>query len=362
MVNLVQSLDPKIRTTAAPGGMAKVSFAKKEKKSKLPEHDEDRILPNDMFSKMSYNLKKTKEIATTHFPRGLYGAQDYTFFEYLQTAKFPYYIGGPILAGLFYAGVKHDNMLAGSAAKKVAKHMAIGVGMYYAASMLAKGIINTVVQKTRGMDLNHPYQRMVPQSTEYTGLFKKGIEIQKVFASNEFTRWDVLYNKHKKNSAEINERYIDMAKKFNLKADTDDPDGTLRHLIKKTIIMAKAWQYALTALYVPIGIGIANQPAWDHENTNGFLNTFKNGVFKKNLTNKTRMQNIKTAINGYIITPFIDSTKQFWKGNSKASSILGKTLISSAALGTILAIGLITTKTRAKNHNVKNEKGNGVKS
>ena len=275
MVNLVQSLEPRQNNAASFRGMPETSFKKKKKPA---VKEEDKILPNDVFSKMKYNVKKTKDIALTHFPRGLYGAPDYTFFEYLQTAKFPYYVGGPILAALFYAGVKYDNQLAGNAAKKVAKHMALGVGLYYLAASLAKGIINTTVQLSRGMDLNHPYQRVISKTPGYSGIFQKGFEIQKVFGSNEFTRWDVLYKKEGNNLSEINERYTDMAKKFKIKAETEDPDGTLKHLIKKTIIMAKAWQYALTALFVPIGIGIANQKAWDEENLQEFKGLLKNGI------------------------------------------------------------------------------------
>ncbi len=359
MVNLVQSLEPRQNTAASFRGMPEVSFKKKKQKPAVKE--EDKILPNDVFSKMKYNIKKTKDIALTHFPRGLYGAPDYTFFEYLQTAKFPYYVGGPILAALFYAGVKYDNQLAGNAAKKVAKHMALGVGLYYLSAALAKGLINTTVQLARGMDLNHPYQRVISKTPGYTGIFKKGFEIQKVFGSNEFTRWDVLYKKDGKNLSEINERYTDMAKKFKIKAETEDPDGSLKHLIKKTIIMAKAWQYALTALFVPIGIGIANQKAWDEENVQEFKGLLKNGIFNKKLSTKTKLENIKTALKDYIFSPFIKSIQQFWSGNSKASSIIGKTSISLAALGTLTAIGLLLTKTTAKNYKIEN-KSDGVKS
>ena len=362
MVNLVQSLEPRYNTAASHRGMPETSFKKKEKKKKAAVKEEDKILPNDVFSKMKYNIKKTKDIALTHFPRGLYGAPDYTFFEYLQTAKFPYYVGGPILAALFYAGVKYDNLLSGNSAKKVAKHMALGVGLYYAAAALAKGIINTTVQLTRGMDLNHPYQRVISKTPGYSGIFKKGFEIQKVYGSNEFTRWDVLYKKEGKTLADINERYTELAKKFKIKAETEDPDGTLKQQNKKTIIMSKAWQYALTALFVPIGIGIANQKAWDRENTQEFKGLIRNGILNDHLDVKSRIENAKTLIKDYATKPFIDSIKQFWHGNSTASSIAGKTFISAAVLGTITAIGLITTQTTAKNYKVENtQKSDGVK-
>ncbi len=71
-----------------------------------------------------------------HFPRGLAGAPDYTFYEFLQTAKFPYYLGGPILAALFYAGVKKTTLNQQEPLRVLQKHMALGVGLYYLGALL----------------------------------------------------------------------------------------------------------------------------------------------------------------------------------------------------------------------------------
>ena len=115
----------------------------------------------------------------TRLPRGLAGAPSFTFFEFLQTAKFPFYVGGPILAALFYAGVKKDNMKAAGAAQKVAKHMALGVGLYYVGAGLARYIINKTVKASRGFDLNQPYAKAVPGGVNQTGAFKKSVEFHK---------------------------------------------------------------------------------------------------------------------------------------------------------------------------------------
>ena len=120
---------------------------------------EDVLLKNDVFSKIKLNMDKALDIPIVHIPRGMGGAPDYTFFEFLQTAKVPYYLGGPILAALFNAGVKMDSIKSGNAAKMVAKHMALGVGFYYLGAIAAKSIIDNTVRIARGVDLNQPYAK-----------------------------------------------------------------------------------------------------------------------------------------------------------------------------------------------------------
>ncbi len=314
------------------------------------KYKEDTLLENTWKNRVKYNLEKTLDIPLMHFPRGLGGAPDYTFFEYLQTAKFPYYIGGPILAALFYAGVKKDNFKSAQAANGVAKRMALGVGLYYLGAALAKSVINTTVKLSRGFDLKHPYAKAISTSTKKSGVFKKDVEYHSAFESTEFTRTDLLYNKEGTTPDEINERYIKLGKKFGVKSDTNDVDQTVKPLIKKTIVMARAWQYALTALYVTLGIGMANQPVWMETSAEGFNSTVKNGVFGKNVSVPDGLHNAKIALNDYIFKPFAKSFREFWHGQSKISSIVGKSVILSAATATLLAISLIIGKTSAKGH------------
>ena len=157
---------------------------------------------------------KLADIPLIHIPRGMGGAPDYTFFEFLQTAKVPYYLGGPILAALFNAGVKMDSIKSGNAAKMVAKHMALGVGFYYLGAIAAKAVIDNTVKAARGLDLNHPYAKVIPTSTKDTGMFKKDVELHKATESIDFTRLDLMYNKKGQTPEEINERYAKLAKKY----------------------------------------------------------------------------------------------------------------------------------------------------
>ena len=63
--------------------------------------------------------------------------------------------------------------------------------------------------------------------------------------------------------------------------------------------MARAWQYALTACYVALGIGLANQNPWNKESLAGFKRTVKDGIFGKGYDIKDRLHNAKIAVYDY---------------------------------------------------------------
>lgn len=327
-----------------------LSFGQDPDKSKAEEYKHDTVIKDSFSNKFKVDMEKTMNIPLVHFPRGLGGAPDYSFFEFLQTAKFPYYVGGPILAALFYAGVKFDNPQSGRAAKNVAKHMAVGVGLYYAGAMLAKSIINTTVKHARGINLEQPYRKVIPTSTDQTGAFQKDVEYHKVYESMDFTRWDMLYKEGNK-VEDINARYNQIAKKYGTDPDKmTDSDSTLKPLIKKTIVMARAWQYALTAMFVSLGIGMANQKAWTEESMHGFKEIFKNGIISKKGGLKTAGAALKYLTWNSAIKPLGKSFTQFWHGQNKLTSAVGKGTIITTALATVLANVLILTKTSAKKH------------
>lgn len=331
---------------------------KNDKKSKAVK--EDKLIENTWKNRVKINFDKATAIPFVHFPRGLGGAPDYTFFEFLQTAKLPYYLGGPILAALFYAGVKKDNMLSGNAAKNVAKHMALGVGFYYLGAAIAKAIVNRTVKTVRGIDLNQPYAKAVPMSTNDTGVFHKDVEYHKVFESADFTRWDLLYNKEGKTPKEISQTYADIAKHYGIKEESNDIDATVKPLIKKTIIMARAWQYALTAFFVTLGIGMANQPVWEKSSKSGFKETITKGIFGKGQKMQERLNAAKVTLYDYMLKPFVKSIGEFWKGHSKASSIAGKSVIIATTVATLTSILMLTKKTSAKHHKIQNSGTNNI--
>ena len=353
-------------------GFAKQNFKaeQEEDNKKLAYYKnikEDTLVePNSLKNRIGINLQKTLDIPFLHFPRGLGGAPGFTFFEFLQTAKLPFYVGGPVLAALFYAGVKSDNMNSALAAKKIAKHMAIGVGLYYVGSSLAKFLVNKTVKLSKGIDLNQPYAKAVPGEVNQTGAFKKSVEFHRAYESADFTRFDLLYNKQGSTPEQINKRYLDLASKYGIKKDTNDVDSSLMPLIRKTIVMSRAWQYALTAFYVALGIGMANQKVWGEGSPEGYKKLITDGIFGKNQTVVNRLHNTKLALYDYIARPFGKSFVDFWKGTNKATSIVGKSVITAAGVATLTAILLLTGKNSARFHNIinfneKNESNEGNK-
>lgn len=323
----------------------KLSYYKSIKEDEIVEK-------NTLKKRVQINLEKTLAIPFVHYPRGLGGAPDFTFYESLQTAKLPFYLGGPILASLFYAGVKKDNLKSAAAAKNVAKHMAVGVGLYYVGSWLSKFVVNKTVKLARGVDLNEPYAKAVPSTVNKTGAFKRIVEFHKVPESADFTRTDLMYRKDGKTQQEIDSRYIKLAPRYGVNPNANDVDSTLRPLLKKTIIMSRAWQYALTAFYVALGIGIANQKSWEKDAAGGFKDVVKNGILGKNQTTENRLNAAKIVVVDYMLKPFADGCKQLWKGQNKASSIAGKSIIAASALATLTAITMLVTKTSGKSHDI----------
>ena len=125
--------------------------------------------------------------------------------------------------------------------------------------------------------------------------------------------------------------------------------------------MARAWQYALTAFFVTLGVGMANQPAWDKSSSEGFKKTVKDGIFGKDTAIKDRLHNTKVAVYDYMLKPFGQSFMEFWKGHSRGSSIAGKSVILSTAAATLTAITLLVTKTSAKRHKLETTGNNNIK-
>ncbi len=53
-----------------------------------------------------------------------------------------------------------------------------------------------------------------------------------------------------------------MAEKFGIDKNVQNPDVALKDSIKKLIISATAFKYAIMAPFVALGVGLAGQEAW----------------------------------------------------------------------------------------------------
>ncbi|MDD3593924.1 MAG: hypothetical protein PHX18_04785 [Candidatus Gastranaerophilales bacterium] len=307
----------------------------------------DTMLSNGIITKFKVGIEqgaKTPE----YMYRGLKGDPDFNFFEFLKVCKFPYLIGGPVLALVYLAGRNTATNALKNSNTNLFKKMALGVALYYAGVELAKMAINTPVKLMRGIDLNHPYKDVVDlrEGTPLELPANKKKEYHKVFESCEFTRWDLMYNSKGKNNKDINENYNRLARRFGMKGPIADSDSAVQDKVKKLIIMSTAWKTMLMIPFVTLGIGLAQQDSINNISFRNIINNTKN-LFTKNpnkfLTFKVSMQEVgKNIKNGFI---------ELWKGNNKFSGALGKAVILSSIILPVLANTLIFHKTSLSGEN-----------
>ena len=146
----------------------------------------------------------------------------------------------------------------------------------------------------------------------------------------------------------MNKVFDSIASKYGIKRDVNDSDSTLKGKIKETIIMSRAWKYALTVPFVTLGIGLASQEAWK-----GYGKGLKQSI--KSILNQNTINNGAPATSKAVkiwnelvkklAKPVKNSFVQLWTGKTKAAGIFGKTVILATVLGTIYANLSILRKT-----------------
>ncbi|OGI21777.1 MAG: hypothetical protein A2287_08490 [Candidatus Melainabacteria bacterium RIFOXYA12_FULL_32_12] len=300
-------------------------------------HDE--ILPTDIKTKTRVNITQALSLPE-YAVRGLKGDPDANFFEFLQLAKIPYYVGGPILALCFAAG--------GDAAKAITRQKAVGVGLFYLAAMLASKAINVPVKMFTGVDLDQSYKKIVRLRTKSPdGLSPMRKEYHKVFESTDFTYFDLLRHGEDKaahNHRIINKNFNDIAKKMGINHNLNDSDSTVKPNVKKLIIMSRAWKYALTIPYAALAIGLSMQDSWKN-----LGNQLKNDFVRNALTSKQGMSPLENTwfrikgagltLKGQFWNTLKNSVKDFWNGTGAKgiTKYYGKAAVISAITATLLA-------------------------
>jgi hypothetical protein len=319
----------------------------------ITENMVDKILPNDLGTKFKVKIEQVTKIPD-YIYGGLKGDPDSNFYEFLQLCKVPYFIGGPVLTGMFAAGINNFSIASNLAAKGAAKKMALGVALYYVGAELAKSVIDVPVKFFRGVDLNHPYKDVVDlrEGSPLDMPQNKKKELgHSVYESIDFTRWDLLYNNKAQKSDAINANYDKIAKKYGIKNNVNDSDATLKDKIKDTIIMSRAYKYLLSVPFVVLGLGLSKQASFsDKIGIKGTYNSFKK-LFNTALPNTflNKLTNLKDAAKSDLVRPFAEGIKDLWKGNTAASKAFGRFAILGSVLGPIIANILILAKAKVDN-------------
>lgn len=330
-------------------------------KSKSPDEIlKTKLLKDDFRTKLQVKIEKAKKLPEYAY-RGLKGDPDANFYEYLNLANIPYFIGGPVLAGVFLAGVNKYNKQTCKPAMARAKQIATGVVFYYLAVYLSKKVIDIPVKIFRGVDLNHPYENVVScRTTTKEGDSPKKIEDHKVTESVDFTRWDLMYESDamKKGTGKVaNEKFDKLTKKFGIDKKLQDSDSTLKEKIKELIVSATALRYMMAAPFVALGVGLAAQvkrvnssppvPIWG-ELGRGIKSHLRSAFdTSKNFPLAWRLSFIKQIFKENLIAPFRDSFKAMW-GTKTSPNKIGRAIMIATAVAPVLANLWILHLTSAK--------------
>ncbi len=327
-------------------------------KNKDTHAHHDQIMSSDILTKLKADMKNASSLPD-YAKRGLKGDPDSNFFEYLSLGNIPYYIGGPVLTSMFLMGATDNNLQAKASAIKKAKHIGVGVGLYYLASSLANKLIDVPVKIFRGIDLNHPYKDVVDcRAIDKKGYSPTKTEYHKVFESIDFTRWDLMHDEKypkdfkPKDYNVINKEFNKLSKKFGINDDAKDSDSVLKPYIKKLIIASRAFKYALTIPLVTLGVGLAAQKPWG-DLGKGLKSEIGRALTpSSNLSLKKRTDLSVNLFKKHLAKPMVDSFKSLWKGHSPTSRFLGKATIISSIAAPILANLKILHLTNAKNDKI----------
>lgn len=340
--------------SVVPVNVTNQTISSKNKKNNMPviisenisvqDKEHDKLRKTDLITKTKIGIDTALNTPGYAY-RGMKGDPDFNFYEYLKVSKIPYYIGGLGLAGVCLAGKNKYSVADASANHRIFKKVLTGVLMYYIAKEVANAVIDIPVKLFRGIDLNMPYKKVTSlrEGNPLNLPNNKKPSNQNVFESTEFTRWDLLY-KHGPNT-DMNENFDKIAKKFGAKEKLVDADSTLIPKIRELIIMASSWKYMLSAPFVILGLGLAQQESFENVDARSLYKNTIN-LFKPSTTN--RFTKIGASIKTNLLQPVSNSFKELWKGKTLTSSILGKSAIIGTVGLTVLANIMILNKTSIK--------------
>lgn len=234
---------------------------------------------------------------------GLKGDSSYTFTDFLTITKIPYYLGGAILALSFRAGRDKVNFV----------RQGIGVGLYYLGIIAANKAIDAIYKMRYGIDLGMKYK-------------KPNGDIEKVFASADFPRLDLLTPQH----------YQMMRGKMGIPENIADPKAETNEEIKRIISVSRADKLILGNILAALGAGYLAR-------SNGWARLLgKQGTFRKIWSDPlqggviNKLANTATALKGILIQGF----------REKITGLPGESApwLRKSVLGGVLALsGLVLT-------------------
>lgn len=200
----------------------------KKRRAAIPK---DEILDLSFMQKIGTKIKNLVFLFPKTVLRGLKGADDFTFADTMMMAQFPYYVGGVVLT--------LSHLIPGN--RKEGFRQAVAVGLYMGGILATHLIINGLYRLKYGVDLSMKYRT-------------KGGQIEDVYASVDFPRFDLLTPEH----------YHKIANKLGIPEHISDRDGAVREQLRYIITTSRTMKLIIGNLVSAIGAGwLARTVKWD---------------------------------------------------------------------------------------------------
>ncbi|MDD3419653.1 MAG: hypothetical protein PHE78_03515 [Candidatus Gastranaerophilales bacterium] len=285
------------------------------------EKDHDRLVKSNVINRSKASLHKVGQAFTTYPAKGLKGDQNSSFYEFLAMGIIPTIVGSLTMIGLFNGVNNKFSQSSKQEASKIGKKFAVGVVGYLLAKEIAKKVVNKPVQAATGVDLDQPYIKVVreiPPNGYEQGKIR--LEYHKAFESSDFPRWDLFHDQGIEHGNR--NEYFDKIAKRNGYGTLNASDQEMKPKIRELMIKAKTWSTVLGYTFAATAVGLAAQTPWEEL-----------------LNNKGQKRGIVGSVK-HIASMTGRSFKEMWKGGAKktkASGIVGKTLLIASAAGAIIA-------------------------
>lgn len=200
------------------------------KKYGLSTPFDDTLLRLSPWGKLKLSAHETFVKLPKTLYHGLRGDQKFTFSNFLNVTSIPYYLGGAVLALSFRAGRAHLDF----------SRQAVGVLLYYLGTRAANTGIDNFYKAKTGVDLNLRFR-------------KANGDVERVFASTDFPRFDLLESKD----------YRRMMTRLGVPDDVSDPKREVQDRVRTIISAARADKLILGNILAAVGAGyIARSDAW----------------------------------------------------------------------------------------------------
>jgi len=330
---------------AAQTPAPKAEVAKQEPPKPIP--DDNKILPNNLRTKIMRSFQKTTSAFTEYPAKGLTGDKKSTFYEFLTMGTVPYLLGSATFISIFNGVNKFLPAFGSKIAKSKGYKMALGVAFYGIAKSLSKSLVTTPVKMATGIDTEMPYEKVsysLPTSND-DGLLHQ-YEQHGIFESRDFPRFDLLYGD--KENKSHNYRYDKIAKKCGLGENLQASDTEVKPIIKDVISRTSTAKSLSSYLWAAVGVALAVQKPWDN-----FFNATSKKCWKPFIKNDNDNKIINfvdksknTGLNILRITKsfgrnFLNAAKDLYKGPEASTGFAkhaGKALLATAVITTVLGV------------------------